>query len=106
MSFPTPLPVSRAINKLGGDIALARRRRRMSQASFAERMGVSLATVKRLETGDPRVAIETIARALHVLGEIGRIDALLDTGEDAIGLVLMDERLPKRVRARKRSVGV
>jgi hypothetical protein len=41
-----------------------------------------------------------------VLGEIGRIDALLDTGEDAIGLVLMDERLPKRVRARKRSVGM
>jgi len=106
MGFPTPLPVVRAINKLGRDLALARRRRRLSQASFAERMGVSLATVKRLERGDPRVAVETVARALHVLGEIGRIDKLLDTSEDMIGLVLMDEQLPKSVRARKSAVGL
>jgi transcriptional regulator with XRE-family HTH domain len=97
------MPVSRAITKLGRDLSLARRRRRLSQASLAERMGVSLATVKRLENGDPGVAIEAIARALHVLGEIGRIEKLLDTSEDALGLVLMDEQLPQRVRARKSS---
>ncbi len=49
------------------------------------------------------MAIETVARALHVLGEIDRIDKLLDTGDDALGLVLMDEQLPLRVRARKSS---
>jgi transcriptional regulator with XRE-family HTH domain len=106
MKLPIPMPVSRAITKLGRDLSLARRRRRMSQASFAERMGTSLATLKRLENGDPRVAVETVARALHVLGEINRIDNLLDTSEDAIGLVLMDEQLPKSVRARKSSVGL
>jgi transcriptional regulator with XRE-family HTH domain len=106
MKLPIPMPVSRAITKLGRDLSFARRRRRMSQASFAERMGTSLATLKRLENGDPRVAVETVARALHVLGEINRIDNLLDTSEDAIGLVLMDEQLPKSVRARKSSVGL
>jgi transcriptional regulator with XRE-family HTH domain len=103
MVLPIPAPVSRAITKLGADISRARRRRRLSQASFAERIGVSIGTVKRLEQGDPRVALETVARALHLLGEIERLAALLDTREDSLGLTLMDEQLPIRVRARKRT---
>jgi transcriptional regulator with XRE-family HTH domain len=98
---PAPLPVVRAIEKLGGDIALARRRRRISQLSLAERIGASLATVKRMESGDIRVPIHFIARALHVFGEIERVSQLLDTAEDAIGLTLMDEQLPRRIRSRK-----
>jgi transcriptional regulator with XRE-family HTH domain len=98
---PAPLPVVRAIEKLGGDIALARRRRRISQLSLAERIGSSLATVKRMESGDIRVPIHFIARALHVFGEIERVSQLLDTAEDAIGLALMDEQLPRRIRSRK-----
>ena len=102
---PAPLPVVRAIEKLGGDIALARRRRRISQLSLAERIGASLATVKRMEAGDIRVPIHFIARALHVFGEIERLSQLLDTGEDAIGLSLMDEQLPRRIRTRKPGPG-
>ena len=102
---PAPLPVVRAIEKLGGDIALARRRRRISQLSLAERIGASLATVKRMESGDIRVPIHFIARALHVFGEIERLSQLLDTGEDAIGLSLMDEQLPRRIRTRKPGPG-
>lgn len=99
--LPVPPPVRRAIEKLGADIALARRRRRISQASLAERMGASVSTVKRLENGDLRVPIHFIARALHVFGEIERLANLLDTAEDAIGLALMDDQLPQRIRARK-----
>jgi hypothetical protein len=46
-SFPPPLPVIRAIAKLGADISKARRRRRFTRASLAERSGVSEATGKR-----------------------------------------------------------
>lgn len=99
--LPIPPPVQRAIEKLGADIALARRRRRISQASLAERMGASVSTVKRLENGDLRVPIHFIARALHVFGEIEHLANLLDTAEDAIGLALMDDQLPQRIRARK-----
>ena len=49
MESPIPLPVERAIHKLGSDISLARRRRHISQASLAERMGASLSTVRRME---------------------------------------------------------
>lgn len=97
---PVPVPVERAIRKLGGDISLARRRRRISQASLAERMGASLSTVRRMEKGDLRVPIHFFARALHVFGEIQALERLLDTPNDEIGLTLMDERLPQRVRSK------
>ena len=103
--LPLPLPVDRAIQKLGLDLSLARRRRHISQASLAERIGASLNTVKRMEKGDPRVPLHFVARTLHVFGDIERLSQLLDSSQDQIGLVLMDEQLPKRIRARKSQGG-
>lgn len=102
---PLPLPVQRAIEKLGADLSLARRRRRISQASLAERIGASLNTIKRLEKGDPRVPLHFMARTLHVFGEIDKLGQLMDTGLDPIGLMLMDEQLPQRIRQRKTQGG-
>jgi len=101
---PVPIPVERAIQKLGNDISLARRRRHISQASLAERMSASLSTVRRMEKGDVRIPIHFFARALHVFGEIQALEHLLDTPNDEIGLSLMDERLPKRVRSKSARV--
>jgi transcriptional regulator with XRE-family HTH domain len=98
MELPLPTPVERALRKLGGDISLARRRRHISQASLAERMGASVSTVRRMEQGDPRVPIHFFARALHVFGEIRALEDVLDTPNDDIGLTLMDEQVPRRVR--------
>lgn len=105
METPTPRPVERAIEKLGSDISLARRRRHISQASLAERMGASVSTVRRMEKGDVRVPIHFFARALHIFGEIQALENLLDTSNDDIGLTLMDEQLPKRVRSKASSTG-
>lgn len=105
MDAPLPSPVERAIRKLGADISLARRRRHIAQASLAERMGASLSTVRRMEKGDARVPIHFYARALHVFGEIQALENLLDTARDDIGLALMDERLPKRVRHKTGATG-
>ncbi len=54
-----------------------------------------------MEKGDPRVQLHIIARTLHVFGDLQRLSQLLDTSEDQIGLVLMDEQVPKRIRTRK-----
>jgi ribosome-binding protein aMBF1 (putative translation factor) len=97
-SLPLPLPVSRAVTKLGEDINRARRRRRMTQQSLAERIGASLTTIKRMESGDPRIPLHFVARTLHVFGEIDRLRQLLDSAQDEIGLNLMDDQLPKRIR--------
>jgi len=99
--YPLPLPVSRALEKLGRDISFARRRRQMPQAMLAERIGVSVMTVRRMEAGSPNIALQTLARALHVFGELERLKQLLDSSEDSIGLALMDEKLPQRVRLPK-----
>lgn len=101
MDNALPLPVERAISKLGSDISLARRRRRISQASLAQRIKASLSTVRRMEQGDPRVPIHFFARAIYLFGEIHSLQNLLDTPNDEIGLTLMDEVVPKRIRARK-----
>lgn len=103
MNKTIPLPVERAVAKLGADISAARRRRHMSQASLAERIGCSVSTLKRMEQGDSRVLMQHFARALHVFGEIKALEQLLDASGDDIGLLLMDEQLPKRIR-KKRSV--
>ena len=104
-TLPLPAPVVRAIQKLGEDISLARRRRRMSQASLAERIGASLSTVRRMEGGDARVPLHFIARMLQVFGELGKLSHLLDTASDEIGLTLVDAQLPKRIRTKRSPPG-
>jgi transcriptional regulator with XRE-family HTH domain len=103
MTAKSPLSLSgaRALAKLGRDLALARRRRRITQASLAERAGIARKTLVRLEQGDPKVAMEYLARVLDVLGELERLGQLLDSGADEAGLLMMDEALPQRVRARR-----
>jgi transcriptional regulator, XRE family len=98
MSDFMPLAVERAVRKLGHDLSLARRRRRISQDSMAQRMGASVSTVRRIEKGDPRIPIHFIARAMMILGDLKVLENLMDTANDDIGLLLMDEQLPKRVR--------
>ncbi len=100
---PLPAPVSRALHKVGEDLNRARRRRSLSQQEVATRIGASLSTVKRMESGDPRVPLHFLARTLFLFGELQRLVDLLDSGQDDIGLTLMDDQLPKRVRARKNS---
>ncbi len=92
-----PLPVRRALGQLGRNLALARRRRRISTQSMAERLQISTATLRRLERGDPSLSVGTLAKALLVLNALERLASLLDTGADDLGLQLMDEALPKRI---------
>jgi transcriptional regulator with XRE-family HTH domain len=101
-SVALPSPVGRALKKLGADLALARRRRHLTQASMAERIQTSVATLRRMEHGDERIPIGLIASACLVLGEIEKIHSLLDTATDEIGLTLMNQQLPLRVRKKKR----
>jgi ribosome-binding protein aMBF1 (putative translation factor) len=106
MNLPLPLPVDRTLKKLGADLSLARRRRNLSQAMLAERLDTSVMTVRRMEAGHPGIALQHLARALQVFGELDKLADLLDSAQDAVGLVLMDERVPKRVRKAKKNRGV
>ena len=83
------------LQKLGRDIAIARRRRRMSLSEMAERMMVNIKTVQRLEKGDPSVGIGIVATALWVLGMHRRIGDLVAPESDQIGLQEDIKNLPR-----------
>lgn len=100
---PLPLPVSRSLVRLGQGISLARRRRHLTQQDLAERIGTTANTVRRMEAGHPGTALVHIVRTLQVFGELDKLDQLLDTSQDTIGLILMDEKLPQRVRKSRKT---
>lgn len=96
-----PPPLRRSLTKMGGDLALARRKRRLTSAMMAERVGVSKSTYLRLEKGDPTVSLGAYAMALYVLGFGAALGELVDPGRDEQGLLLDAQRSPKRVRVKK-----
>ena len=91
----------RRLRNLGEDLRTARRRRRIAQTDLADRMGVSVGTVKRMEAGDPGVAIGTVAMCLLALGKVERLAGLLPEEADDIGLMVDRANLPQRIRRRK-----
>lgn len=97
-----PLPARRALRKLGSDIRDARLRRRIPMDVMAERAFVNRKTVAKAEHGDPTVSMGTYATLLFVLGMTERLADLADVRNDRVGLSLEEERLPKRVRNRRK----
>lgn len=98
---PYPPSVQRALRSLGSDIRIARKKRRMPTADFAARMDVSPGTLARLETGDAGVSVGALAMALLALGELRRLDELIDVSKDDTGLMLDVDSLPQRIRRRR-----
>src|SRR5688572_15006784 len=96
-----PLSVRKSLAKLGSDIAVARRKRGLTVQMMTERIGVAKGTYARVEKGDPTVALGTYAMTLFVLGFGNAFGDIVDARRDELGLMLDEQRLPKRVRAKK-----
>jgi len=82
---------------LGTEIARTRRERRWTQAELSARVGVSLGTIRAVETGAPSVTLGVAVEAATVLG----IDLL--GGPAAASARVADNRraltlLPQRIR--------
>lgn len=86
--LPLPPSLSKLARAFGQRIELARLRRDLSTPVFAERVGISRNTLKKLEEGDPSVALGTYLRALRVLG----LESDFDTvgRDDVLGRKLQD----------------
>lgn len=97
LDLMVPIPVRRAVRKLGQDIRDARLRRRISTAVMAERASISRTTLNKIEKGDSGVSLGNYANVLFVLGMAERLGDLADAKTDAVGLELEEERLPQRI---------
>jgi transcriptional regulator with XRE-family HTH domain len=68
-----PPQTQRALETLGSHLAVARVRRKESLATRAKRVGVSIPTLMRMESGDPAVSIGIYATALWLIGRDGEL---------------------------------
>jgi hypothetical protein len=92
-----PLPVKRALRRLGADISIARRRRKITTTLMAERAFIDRRSLARVEKGDPGVSMAIYATVLFVLGMADRLGELASPANDPVGQMLADEQLPRRV---------
>ncbi|XHR31053.1 MAG: hypothetical protein ACFUZC_10920 [Chthoniobacteraceae bacterium] len=95
---PLPLPVKRALAKLGNDLRSARLRRRIPTTLMAQRAFITRTTLGKVEKGNPGVSLGIYATVLFILGMSARLEELADARSDAVGLQLDEEHLPKRIR--------
>jgi len=86
---------------MGQDLNSARRRRRINKAQMAERAGIAVNTLTRIEKGDPGASMAAWASVIFVLGLTENLRNLADPGKDWTGIMLDQERLPKRIRRTK-----
>lgn len=100
-----PRVARESLAKLGEDIAVARKKRRISTVSMAERAFISRGTLYKLERGDPSVSMGIYATVLAILGLAEGLGNVADRRDDTLGLDVEEDRLPRRIaypRRRKR----
>lgn len=98
-----PRAARKALVKLGADIAVARKKRRISTVSMAERAFISRATLYKVEKGDPTVSMGIYATVLAILGLAGGLAEVADRVNDSLGLDLEEDRLPKKIMPARRA---
>lgn len=96
------VPATEEILKtMGEQIKLARLRRNLSVELVAERAGISRASLWKVESGNPAVAIGIYAAVLHALGNMDK-DLTLVAKDDELGRQMQDLNLLTRKRATRR----
>ena len=98
-----PSRVEYVLEKLGNDINCARRRRRISKAVMAQRAGITINTLTKVEEGSAGTSMAAWASILFILGLEENLKDLCDLKNDETGMMLADEELPKRIRSRKKN---
>ena len=91
----------RQVSALGARLRAARMRRNMTQSQLAERVGVSVPTIGKIEDGVPATSMATMLRVLATLGMADDIDLL--AANDHVGRAIQDSQLktPRPAAARK-----
>jgi transcriptional regulator with XRE-family HTH domain len=99
---PILLPkMQRLLEAFGGNLKLARLRRKYSSEAVAQRVGITRRTLSKVERGDPTVAFGIYARVMQALRLEDDLAQL--AVDDVLGRKLQDAGLTTKRRAPKRS---
>lgn len=96
-----PHPVARTLARLGGNIALARARRGLRQVDVAQKTGLALGTVRRIEAGSPTTAIGAYFTVLWAFGLEREFVEIAAPERDEEGKTRERARAPQRVRIKE-----
>ncbi len=94
-----PQAVLQQIEQLAQNIVIARKRRKETQAQWAQRLGVSQPTMARIERGDPSVAMASYVMCLWLINQAQGLADLIAPQNDLASL----EREVARTRPKPRS---
>lgn len=95
-----PIAVMRAMNDLGESIGTWRRLRELTVAEAADRAGVSVSTLQRLEHGQGGT-VENLLRVARALGILDQVTASVDPMSTDVGRLRAGQALPTRVRRKE-----
>lgn len=101
MTARTPIAVTRALGEAGESLATWRRLRELTVAETADRAGVSVSTLQRLEHGRGET-METFLRVARALGVLDEIVRVIDPMSSDVGRLRSADALPTRVRRKER----
>src|SRR3954454_4274993 len=89
------------LNQLGSRLRAARINRNDTMDVFAQRLGVSVGTVRAMERGAPTVQIGVWLNALWILNELDSLTNVLAPRESLLGRIRAQEK-GRRQRASRR----
>lgn len=95
----TPITVKRALRTIGQNVASQRKLLGLTARMVAERAGTTPPTISKLENGEG-TTLEITLRVLRVLGLMDGVVAASDPFDTERGRLMVDEKLPERVRVR------
>lgn len=95
-----PRAVSRSLRVVGQHVGTWRKLRDLTAAEVADRAGVGVNTVLRLERGEG-ATLENVLRVARALGLLDVLTDALDPYASDVGRLRADEALPERVRHRR-----
>ena len=98
MRTRTPRRVERASKEIGENVRTWRKLLTLTAQELSERAGVSVPALRRLESGNPNVSFESVARVLLVLGQLEAVVQATDPYETDLGRAQASRALPQRVR--------
>lgn len=94
-----PQAVVQQIELLAQHIVVARKRRKETQAQWAQRLGVSQPTMARIEKGDPSVAMASYVMCVWLINPGASMADLIAPQHDAIALEREVAKLQRRAPA-------
>jgi transcriptional regulator with XRE-family HTH domain len=98
MRTRTPRRVLSASVELGENIRTWRKLSSLTAEELADRAGISAPALGRIESGNPGVSFETVARVLLILGQLEAVIRTTDPYETDLGRAQASRTLPQRVR--------